>query len=330
MSSSVYKTINNIGDEITVPWTVADDVAYFSRPDTDECRAYYDENGYVVIRGLVPRELCDAANDAFDAECLSSDRYIYRQTTARPERNRFSDHGLILNPILNVQSVDPRFFGRFRAEAEAVFTAPGMQAACKALFGEPGKLVQSMYFHGNPSTPPHQDTYYLDSERAGAMSAAWIATEDIAPGAGRFFICPRSHRIDTEKGAPDFDAEGDDRYLDYVVDVIRNHQLRFSAPALAKGDVLFWNSRTIHGSLPTTQPEISRRSFTAHWIPESTRFMQFRSRIKPMTYDRVRGVQISRPKDQAALVNRMMLFGEVSFPRTFAAAKTIAMKALVR
>ena len=42
-----------------------------------------------------------------------------------------------------------------------------------------------MLFEGNPTTWPHQDTYYLDSERIGGMTAAWIAVEDIKPGAGK-------------------------------------------------------------------------------------------------------------------------------------------------
>lgn len=44
-------------------------------------------------------------------------------------------------------------------------------------------------------TWPYQDTYYLDAEEIGRMTAAWIAFEDIAPGARRFFVFPESHLI---------------------------------------------------------------------------------------------------------------------------------------
>ena len=42
----------------------------------------------------------------------------------------------------------------------------------------------------------HQDTYYLDSEQVGKMTAAWLALEEIKADAGRFFICPETHKID--------------------------------------------------------------------------------------------------------------------------------------
>ena len=50
-----------------------------------------------------------------------------------------------------------------------------------------------MYFDGNPVTWPHQDIYYLDAEEIGRMTSAWVAVEDIAPDAGRFFVYPKSH-----------------------------------------------------------------------------------------------------------------------------------------
>jgi ectoine hydroxylase-related dioxygenase (phytanoyl-CoA dioxygenase family) len=45
---------------------------------------------------------------------------------------------------------------------------------------------------GNPETWAHQDTYCLDAEELGRMTAAWIALEDSHPGAGRFYVYPGS------------------------------------------------------------------------------------------------------------------------------------------
>jgi phytanoyl-CoA hydroxylase len=163
------------------------------------------------------------------------------------------------------------------------------------------------------------------------MMAVWIAAEDIKPGAGRFFICPGSHLIEMEKNGGDFDiAYNHDRYKQLVVDIIRNHQLRFVAPALRKGDTLFWAAKTIHGSLPTTQPEFSRRSFTAHLIPESQKFLQYQSRAKRLSFDSINGVRITRPKDQGLLTNRIILAVETTFPRTFHAIRKIAIKILLQ
>lgn len=328
---SMYRTINNIGQEIEVPGCASDDFAYFTADQIEDYSKYYRDNGYVVIRDAVPAALCDSANAAFDRECYPSNGFIYRQTTSKPERHEFSAVGHVLNPILNIQSVDPHLYAGFRRSGLDVLTAPSVARAGKALLGEPGKIVQSMYFHGNPSTWPHQDAYYLDSSRPGQMTAVWIATEDIAPGAGRFFVCPGSHKIDMAKNGGDFDiAYNHDRYKKLVVDIIQLRQLRFTAPALRKGDVLFWSAYTIHGSLPTTQEQASRRSFTAHFIPASTELLQFQARVRRMEYDSVNGVGVARPKDLSLFRNRVILAAETTFPKAFGAAKKAAIKLLVR
>jgi phytanoyl-CoA hydroxylase len=137
-----------------------------------------------------------------------------------------------------------------------------MQRAVSTILGEPGKLVQSMYFDGNPVTWPHQDAYYLDAEEIGRMTAAR------GHCAGRFFVYPKSHLIDMAKNGEDFDiAFHHDRYKELVKRVIREQGLVCRAPALSKGDILFWAAKTIHGSLRMAKPTRSRRFFTAHFIP---------------------------------------------------------------
>lgn len=326
-----YRTLDNLGRTVDIPSTPEEDFAYFTPDQTEAYATYYRENGYVVLRGMVTDGLCDAVNKAFDKEVYPSNGFIYRQTTARAERNAFTDHDFMINPVLNVQSVDPSRYPEFRESAVDVITARSIQAACRNLLGEPGKIVQSMYFQGNPSTWPHQDTYYLDSTDLGAMTAVWIATEDIQPGAGRFFICPQSQKLDMNRNGGDFDiAFNHDRYKQLITDVIESHQMRVVAPALKKGDVLFWAARTIHGSLPTSQPEFSRRSLTTHWIPESTELLQFQRRPRPMTYETVNGAKLARPKDLAILRNRIVLWTESTFPRTFNLAKRLGIKLLLR
>ncbi len=102
----------------------------------------------------------------------------------------------MLNSILDVQSVDPRLYPEFRKLGTELVTTHKLQEVSRIRFDEPGELVQSMYFKGNPAIWAHQDTYYLDSEHIGAMTAAWFAVEDIEPGAGRFFVYPRTHLYD--------------------------------------------------------------------------------------------------------------------------------------
>ena len=87
----------------------------------------------------------------------------------------------MLNPILNSKTSAVAVFARFRQAGLQLITHAKMQRAVSTFLGEPGKLVQSMYFDGHPVTWPHQDTYYLDAEEIGRMTPAWVAVEDIVP-----------------------------------------------------------------------------------------------------------------------------------------------------
>ncbi len=290
-------------------------------------RRYYEEHGYIVLRGLIPAAFCDAARDSFAREIKPYPGYLYRQETANPERHVLTKNGFMLNSLLNFQDLDSRLFPAFRSACLDVVTCVSMQEAVRALLGESGKVVQTMYFEGNPETWAHQDTYYLDGRPFGCMTAAWVALEDIHPGAGRFYVYPTSHRIDMAKNGGDFNiAFQHERYKALVQNVIKEQGLERCAPPLAKGDVLFWSSKTIHGSLPTTEPSRSRSSVTAHFIPESSAFVQHQSRIRRLRMRKLNGVSVHCPKAQDRATNRAVFWIETRFPEAWQWAKKRAVK----
>ena len=320
------------GGEINIPVRVDDaSDSYLALERNGGTKAFYDQNGYVVVRNVIPAALCDAARDAFASEVRDFDGFIYRQASANPERNQLTGRGYVLNSILNIQDLGRAQFPHFRNAGLEVITHKALHEASNALLGEPGTIVQSMYFDGNPATWAHQDTYYLDSVDLGHMVGAWIAVEDIEPGAGRFYVYPGSHRIDMKKNGGDFDiAFNHDKYKQLVLDVIASHGLECRAPALRKGDVLFWSSKTIHGSLGTAQEEHSRASFTSHVIPGSRGFLQFQSIEKTLRLQEINGIRVHCPKDQNNAFNRAVLRVETAFPRAFQAVKRAAVKLVTR
>lgn len=48
-----YAIKNNVGTNIAIPATAADDFPYFSLDEAAAIRRYYDEFGYVVIRHAI-------------------------------------------------------------------------------------------------------------------------------------------------------------------------------------------------------------------------------------------------------------------------------------
>jgi phytanoyl-CoA hydroxylase len=312
------------------PLQARDDDAYFTASQATAARAYYEEHGYVVLRGVVPAEQCARVSAFFDEQIKPYDDFIYRQTTGNPEKHSLSARGHMMNPILNVQDLPQSSFGQFRAAALDVIAGESIHQVLKAFFGEPARLVQSMFFEGNPITPAHQDTYYLDSTAVGRMVAVWFAIEDIAPGAGRFYVYPGSHRIALPKPSGDTSySYHHDQYKAVVLKVIEDSALECRAPALAAGDVLLWHPSTIHGSLSTTSPEASRRSFTGHYIPASTGLLQFRSRDKKLKLRPVNGMDVNHPKSRDRLINKLIFLAETRAPKQFRALKRLAIRILV-
>jgi len=178
--------------------------------------------------------------------------------------------------------------------------------------------VQSMYFEGNPATWPHQDCYYLDDDSPGRLLGAWIALEDIAEEAGRFYVAPGSHRREIGRNVGNLAiADNHSRYKHLVTETIEAQSMELRAPFLKQGDVLLWNSRTVHGAFPTSNPQLSRNSYTGHFIAASSRLMRYQC-IPVALSPELRGDRaICRPKDQNLRRNRWMLALESRFPRTF-------------
>lgn len=62
-------------------------------------RRFYDENGYVVVPGLVASDLCDEAMECFRREIKPYKGHLYRQASALAERHLFDSAGSVLNSI---------------------------------------------------------------------------------------------------------------------------------------------------------------------------------------------------------------------------------------
>jgi phytanoyl-CoA hydroxylase len=304
---------------------------YASLRSAADRRAYYEEHGYVVIPGLVEPALCQEALRCFMEEVKPYRGYIYRQASANPERHRFTADGFMLNSILNPFSVSSRHFPRFRGISRRTLASDALYRAVEELYGEPATMVQSMYFEGNPATWAHQDCYYLDSDKDGALLGTWIALEDIHEEAGRFYIVPGSHRIDIGRNAAELNiATSHDQYKALVEQIMAERKLERRKPALRRGDVLIWSSRTIHGAERPSGPGHSRNSYTAHFIPSSTRFMQYQCIPLPINPVTINGHRVYAPKDQDVLANRMVFAVETFVPGLFQRLKKAAIARKLR
>jgi phytanoyl-CoA hydroxylase len=227
---------------------------------------YYRENGYVVLEGLIPPAKIDAFVKRYEREIIPTTAKFYRQNTNVYDTNRLTPAGHVIQSFLDVHNY--KRFPQFRQLVLDIYFSEELLSALTQVTGsDKHNLMQSMLFDANAATPPHQDWWYLDTVPHGHLLGAWIALEDIHEDAGRFYVIPGSHHVKLhQENMPHSVWLGEvQRYFEENADKLR-------APALKKGDVLFWNSRTVHGALPTADPARSRRSLTAHFMPSDMTF----------------------------------------------------------
>jgi phytanoyl-CoA hydroxylase len=242
--------------------------------DPERLRAHFADEGYVVVRGAVPKSLCEATKTAFASEVRSSRAYFKRHASSDFEQHVFTEAGFMKYPIMNIQDLPERQYGVFRSLGLAALAHDSVRDVMALLLGETGRMVHTMYFDGNQKTWAHRDSHYIDARETGRMIGVWIAAEDIHPGAGPFYVYARSHRTPTP---PDLELDQIDpngpEYKRRMAAFAGGSALRLVAPQLAQGDMILWSSLTIHGSLATTEPKRSRRSLTAHYVPASQTYL---------------------------------------------------------
>jgi phytanoyl-CoA hydroxylase len=317
-NKNVFQAPGPAGKSIQIPARCEPELDPYIALDTlEKQKNYYEAQGYVVCRNLIPEAVCDRIVQAFEQEIKPYDGYIYRQTSSFPEKHQLSENGYILNSIKHIQDLDPKAFKQFIQTSFQGLAHENVREVIKTLLNDESVIVQSMLFEGNPATPPHSDSYYLDSSDIGRMVAVWVALEDIHPGAGRFFVYPGSHQAEMPKNEGDYEISfHHDNYLKEIRNIIEQPGMECRAPALRKGDVLFWNALTIHGSLETTCPEFSRKSLTAHFIPASKDYVLFQKVKIPLNIQVFNGQNCHCPKDPKKFSNQLQMFGLRYFPKT--------------
>lgn len=267
----------------------------------DADAAHYAQHGYVVLRDLVSRAQIQDVGTLYGQQIVPSRHPFFRQNANAYEPNKISPHGYVRQSFLDVH--DYTRFPQFSRAARDIFCAPAVTAALRRVSGfETFALMQTMLFDLNTETPGHQDWYYLDTVPSGNLIAAWIALEDIDERAGRFYVLPGSQRNDFGAKAP---GRTHAQWQAAIRAHLDAHRGEVSAPALHAGDVLLWNSRTVHGSLPTLDPAFSRKSLTAHYLPNGFEFGNLFS-VKPnISYKDHQGTRYYRNQPDFSQWNRL-------------------------
>lgn len=223
---------------------------------------------------LVSADRCDALVQAWLEGPNVHDEPLRRQHTGQLERHHRSEDGLVTNPLLNPHTLTA--YPDMVAACAAILADDALNQAAAVLLGGQARLHQTAFYDSGPGSALHRDAH--PHEPGAAMVAVLVALEDIELDGGPLVLWPGTHAIDTPEldrlgrevwSARHIDGEpspaGQQALAEGIAALVADR--RRMVAAVPKTDAVWWERRTVHGSLP---PNVgtgqSRRSFIAHFI----------------------------------------------------------------
>ena len=225
----------------------------------------YNEKGFIVIKNLIPEKIILNVNSSLEL-FKKSNKYYYTQSNHTwVKSNKLSKQGYLIDSIQT--PTKQKNCGKLKSAVEDAISCIQISEVLETISGAKEFINwQNMLFDKSTGTLDHADTWYLDTKPRGEMIAAWIALEDINVEAGRFFVYPESHKLNIAENITD-KIKDHYEYAKFIKEYIKKNNLKKYAPALKRGDVLFWHPFTIHGSWNQKSELYSRKSLTAHYHP---------------------------------------------------------------
>jgi SAM-dependent methyltransferase len=210
-------------------------------------QAFWRENGYLVLKGLIP-------DDLIDRYCAVRRHVPHAEGWSSP------------TPYLDVPEI--RNLCLYQPLCDRL----------EQLLGEPVGLHLNLTGWVSTERDWHQDDYLNPPEVNGHYIAVWMALDTIGSDAGPFEFVPGSHRwpiirqekmlklLGHEDGSdPYWPAESERLLTPFFEDQIKRRGVQVERFLGNRGDVLIWHARLLHrGSLPM-RPSAERRSIISHY-----------------------------------------------------------------
>jgi ectoine hydroxylase-related dioxygenase (phytanoyl-CoA dioxygenase family) len=157
--------------------------------------------------------------------------------------------------------------------------APKLHRMLEIIFGEPPVVHQGLHFEVGSTQAIHQDTAYVVVRPPLALTAAWIALEDVKPGSGELIYYRGSHRMGDfiyPGNRRNWDTEADghpihDHHLAWLHQEAMHRELPLEYFWPKRGTALIWHADLAHGGSPIVNSGYSRRSIVFHYCPASAK-----------------------------------------------------------
>jgi len=235
---------------------------------TPEQRAFWNENGYLILKG------CMSAKER--AEILDAVDHQWKNRTG-------NDHEVdaITGPFrgraYRMYEVDPsvrnevhkvnNLFGRIKAIRKTSYTPYLKAAITELLEGEP-LICNSLNFERGSQQDYHFDTWYMPPPVDNRMVAVNVALDAVNENNGPFIYYPGSHKIPAYRfshGKLNIIPEESPAFQKYIVQEIEKRGLKPQTFSAEPGDVFIWHAQLYHGGAPIKDMALTRKSMVIHY-----------------------------------------------------------------
>ena len=219
-------------------------------------REFYEENGYIVVKRLVPEAALARYNARFQQYCTGARPAPDNMTMMRDvELIRARGGAEAARAAMGEDNVTKLQHFHMDRELFAYSRLPEVVRYVRAFCGPNVKSVHTMLINKPPDLgkgtsrhPPHQDLWYFPFRPADRIVASWTAMQRITPANGCLFVKPGSH-----KGALLMHEYPNDGTVNKAYHGIQGFNTEAQGDTLTKlsmdpGDTVFFHPLLIHGS----------------------------------------------------------------------------------
>jgi phytanoyl-CoA hydroxylase len=238
-----------------------------SAPDWD----FWEENGFLVLRGFFTDEEVDRVNEyvdrLWDGRRNNQAPIVLDHLLPGAEPGRC----LIQDSPEGARDWPYKLNDLYLASGEvrALSIDPRLMAVLHALLDGEVMAINSLNFEKGSQQPYHFDTFFMPAPTKNKMLATWVALEDIEPSTGPLQYFPGSHLVEPHRfGHDQLWALPDEigPAITHTLDRVAAAGLEENRFVPRKGDVFIWHSQLFHGGSPIDDMSRTRRSLVTHYF----------------------------------------------------------------
>ncbi len=237
---------------------------------SDDLRAHWDANGYLVLPEFFDVARIDAMNAVLDDEWAT---------------RRRSDNPLVID-VLDGPLADRRMYFRdvpdeardhpyklndlylARDDVRALTLDKGLARILRELVHGDIAICNSLHFERGSQQDYHFDTYYMPGPCADGLVVTSICLEDVHADAGPVTYYPGSHEIPGYRfshGGVNAVPDEMSQAWTYAMEAVEARNLEAVDFLGRKGDVLIWHEQLYHGGREIRDRSRTRRSLVTHY-----------------------------------------------------------------